>query len=83
MQNHIVNTLQFLIRSYQKMRPPVVGEQCRFVPSCSCYASEALDKHGLRALPKIMGRICRCHPLGSRGIEYDPVTKESLSETKL
>lgn len=83
MQRHIINALQYLIRIYQKLRPPAVGAQCRFVPTCSCYAKDALDIYGLKALPKIIGRLCRCHPLGSRGIEYDPVKHDTSLETKI
>jgi putative membrane protein insertion efficiency factor len=61
-----------LVRSYRFALAPVLPKSCRFEPSCSAYAEEALRKHGLfRALFLITGRICRCHPFHPGG--YDPV----------
>ena len=67
-----VRCAAFLIRVYQQMAPPVVRGQCRFSPSCSAYALESIERHGLlRGLALAAGRIARCHPLGISG--YDPV----------
>ena len=61
-----------LIRAYQQLLSPHLGGGCRHVPSCSHYAREAIERHGLaRGLPLAFGRLLRCHPLGTRG--YDPV----------
>jgi putative membrane protein insertion efficiency factor len=47
------------------------GGQCRFTPTCSQYAIDAIEKHGaMRGGWKAVKRICRCHPWGGRG--YDP-----------
>jgi hypothetical protein len=48
-----------------------LGGQCRFTPSCSQYAIDAINKYGpLRGAFKAVGRICRCRPWGGKG--YDP-----------
>lgn len=64
--------LQFLIRSYQVLLSPYLGDHCRFTPSCSAYAMEAIQKHGsLKGGWLALKRIGRCHPLCDGG--YDPV----------
>ena len=61
-----------LIRIYQWVISPAIGPRCRFTPSCSHYAVEALKKHGLfKGLWLSIRRISRCHPWGGHGI--DPV----------
>lgn len=60
------------IRAYQLTLAAVLGGQCRFEPSCSHYASEAIERHGaLRGVRLAAGRILRCHPFSRAG--YDPV----------
>jgi len=64
--------LAALIRFYQYFLSPLLPPSCRFAPSCSCYAHEAVLRHG----PLIGGalalwRLARCHPWGGSG--YDPV----------
>ncbi len=61
-----------LIYGYRFLISPILGVNCRFAPSCSAYALEALDKHGpLRGGLLTVKRIGRCHPWGGSG--YDPV----------
>jgi len=61
-----------LIRAYQLWAPHYMKGHCRYAPSCSQYAREALERHGLvRGLWLAARRIARCHPLGASG--YDPV----------
>jgi putative membrane protein insertion efficiency factor len=64
--------LTSLIRLYQYCLSPLLGSNCRFYPSCSCYAHEALTVHGaLRGSWLSARRILRCHPWHPGG--YDPV----------
>lgn len=61
-----------LVRLYQALLRPLLGGHCRFEPSCSEYAAEALRHHGpLRASWLILRRLARCHPFGGSG--WDPV----------
>jgi len=61
-----------LIRFYQKAISPFLGKNCRFIPTCSQYALEAISRYGvLRGGWLGIKRICRCHPWGKLG--YDPV----------
>jgi putative membrane protein insertion efficiency factor len=70
--------LRVLIRAYQWLIAPVLGANCRFAPSCSEYAHEALGLHGpLMGLWLALRRILRCHPWGGSG--YDPVPPRSSS----
>lgn len=64
--------LTFLIKAYQWLVSPVLGSNCRFHPTCSQYALQALDTHGpLRGSYLALRRIGRCHPWHEGG--YDPV----------
>ncbi len=61
-----------LIKIYQKLVSPNLGPNCRFQPTCSSYALEAVQKHGVvRGLGLAAKRIGKCHPLHPGG--YDPV----------
>jgi putative membrane protein insertion efficiency factor len=63
--------LLVLIAGYQRLVSPLLGANCRFVPSCSHYAAQSLKKHGLlRRVIKAGWRLLRCHPLCRGG--YDP-----------
>ena len=60
------------VRSYQYLVSPMLGNNCRFYPSCSDYAREALERHGsLRGSWLAVRRLCRCQPFHPGG--YDPV----------
>ncbi|MDD4272534.1 MAG: membrane protein insertion efficiency factor YidD [Desulfobacter postgatei] len=64
--------LSILIRFYQIFISPLLGTHCRYVPSCSHYALEAIQKYGsIKGSILAIKRILRCHPFGPGG--YDPV----------
>ena len=64
--------LRLFVRFYQYFISPLTGPNCRYAPTCSEYAMEALDKHGaLKGTWLTLRRLSRCHPLGGSG--YDPV----------
>ena len=74
--------IQSLIRLYQVAISPVLGNNCRFHPTCSQYASEALQHHGtLRGSWMALRRISRCHPWNPGG--YDPVPGVRESAEKI
>ena len=67
----IIALLVGLIRVYQATLSPLLGNACRFEPSCSRYMVESLKKHGLvRGLARGLRRLSRCHPWNPGG--YDP-----------
>lgn len=67
-----VRPLIGLIALYQRILSPSLGSNCRYSPTCSTYAAQALSQHGLvRGGWLALRRLGRCHPLGGRG--YDPV----------
>lgn len=72
MRSLLLAPLLFLIRFYRYALSPLLGPRCRFYPSCSEYAGEALQRHGLRAgLWLALRRLSRCHPWHPGGA--DPV----------
>ncbi len=68
----IKKPLILLIRTYKFVISPLLGQCCRFYPSCSSYAIEAIHSFGcLRGSYLALKRILRCHPWGKGG--YDPI----------
>jgi len=71
-----------LIRVYQLFISPLLGQNCRFTPTCSAYALEALEHHGALAGGWLaIRRILRCHPWGGMG--YDPVPVAQHHSTRV
>lgn len=71
MRSLLVQPLLLLIRAYQLAISPMLGNRCRFYPSCSEYSMEALRRHGLvKGLWLSVRRVGRCHPWHPGG--YDP-----------
>ncbi len=64
--------LTVAIRGYQLVMSPLLGQNCRFYPTCSAYAMEAIDTHGaVKGSCLALKRLCRCHPFHPGGV--DPV----------
>ncbi|UCC24167.1 MAG: membrane protein insertion efficiency factor YidD [Gemmatimonadales bacterium] len=68
------------VRFYRTFISPLTPPSCRYTPTCSAYALEALERHGaLRGSWMAFRRILRCHPWGGSG--HDPVPEVSLAGT--
>ncbi|PYX84559.1 MAG: membrane protein insertion efficiency factor YidD [Acidobacteria bacterium] len=69
-----------LLRAYKWAISPLFPPSCRYVPTCSEYAMEAVDRYGaLRGSLMAIARLLRCHPFVKGG--YDPVLKASTSSS--
>jgi hypothetical protein len=69
-----------LVRGYQRTVSRLLVPRCRFAPSCSAYALQALAEHGaLRGSWLAVCRVCRCHPFNPGG--YDPVPPRRTART--
>ncbi|TNC65156.1 membrane protein insertion efficiency factor YidD [Rubellimicrobium roseum] len=61
------------VRAYRLVLSPLLGRNCRYHPTCSAYALEALERHGAaRGGWLALRRIARCHPWGGSGIDNVP-----------
>ena len=68
----VAHLLRGLVRAYQFTLSPLLGRQCRFLPTCSHYAMEAVERHGaVKGGWLAIRRFLRCHPFAAAG--YDPV----------
>ena len=65
-----------IIRVYQWTLSPLLGPRCRFYPSCSCYAHEAIERHGVLARHVARARSGCCAAIRSAAGGYDPVPDE-------
>jgi uncharacterized protein len=75
--NHIVQVPRLvgrgLIAAYRYSFSAFVGFECRHLPTCSAYADEAIGRFGLWAGSWMaLARLCRCHPLGTSGLDFVP-----------
>jgi uncharacterized protein len=62
-----------LIKAYRWFIRPLLGDNCRFYPTCSCYSEEAFHRHGfVRGLWLTCRRLCKCHPRHPGGLDEVP-----------
>lgn len=74
--------LTALIHLYRWILSPLLGPSCRFEPTCSRYAEEAIARHGpLRGARLALFRICRCHPFAAAG--FDPVPPPVIDRARV
>jgi len=71
------------VRAYQLLLGPVLGGSCRYYPSCSHYASEAIARHGARHGSRLaLRRVLRCHPFSPGGIDLVPEEIEQVASRR-
>lgn len=76
----LAHMLALPVRAYRLFLSPWVGHGCRFQPTCSAYALEALARHGgIKGGWLTLRRILRCHPWGGQGHDPVPGTEATLS----
>lgn len=61
-----------LLRAYHRAVSPFLPPACRFYPSCSEYAAQAIEKHGMRGIVLAIARLARCHPFHPGGFDAVP-----------
>ena len=77
--NPLQRLLVALVKGYRLLLSPSLGSACRFTPTCSAYALQALQDHGAAAGTYLaVARIARCHPLCDGGHDPVPVDKPRL-----
>jgi putative membrane protein insertion efficiency factor len=75
--------LILLIRAYKVCLSPILGQNCRFYPTCSSYSIEAIERHGfIKGLVLSIKRICRCHPFNPGGIDHVPGHETKTTESE-
>ncbi len=68
----VAQLLRLFIAAYRLVLSPLLGNNCRYLPSCSAYGYEAIGLHGAaKGSWLTLKRLCRCHPWGGTG--FDPV----------
>jgi putative membrane protein insertion efficiency factor len=67
------NLARALLAAYRLTLSPLIGYNCRHLPTCSQYADEAIERHGFWAGGWMtLARLLRCHPLGTSGLDFVP-----------
>jgi uncharacterized protein len=74
--------LLLLIRAYQLFLSPLLGPACRFSPTCSAYAAEAIERFGaIKGGYLAVRRILRCHPFARAGLDPVPASTSTRAKT--
>ncbi|SDS54068.1 hypothetical protein SAMN04489743_0289 [Pseudarthrobacter equi] len=77
------NILILLLKAYRKVVSPLYGQVCRFFPSCSAYALEAVTVHGaVKGTWLAARRLGRCHPWNAGGVDHVPAGKREWPENQ-
>ena len=72
----LITIFILIIRFYQILISPLLGSNCRFLPTCSEYTIESIKAYGLiKGISISLKRISSCHPFGKKG--FDPIVKEN------
>jgi putative membrane protein insertion efficiency factor len=80
----VKRVLVALLRAYRFAISPLYGQVCRYYPTCSAYALEAVETHGaLRGSWFAARRVCRCHPWAAGGVDYVPPASAPISSDSL
>ncbi|REC96218.1 membrane protein insertion efficiency factor YidD [Kushneria indalinina] len=83
LQKALARVLIGLVLFYQYVISPLIGPRCRFWPTCSNYAIEAIQLHGaMRGGWLALRRLLRCHPLCAGGVDPVPATRASCKDCK-
>ena len=78
----VAKLLTGLVRFYRAAISPWTPPSCRYTPTCSAYALDALERHGAaRGGWLALRRVCRCHPWGGQG--YDPVPEPESRDKRM
>lgn len=74
--------LVLLVRAYQLLLSPMMAPSCRFYPTCSSYAIDALRTHGaVRGSLLAARRVCKCHPWNEGGVDLVPPARDKHSSS--
>tara|TARA_B100000579_G_C22702168_1_gene790335 strand:- start:97 stop:345 length:249 start_codon:yes stop_codon:yes gene_type:complete len=80
-KNIIINFIIFFIKIYQFLISPLIGSNCRYLPTCSEYTIQALKEHGFfKGIFLSINRIRKCHPFGGNG--FDPIPQKKQGNIK-
>ncbi|GAA1111551.1 membrane protein insertion efficiency factor YidD [Arthrobacter flavus] len=78
------NVMIAILKTYRVVISPLYGQVCRFFPSCSAYALEAVTVHGaFKGGGLAFRRVCRCHPWNDGGVDHVPAGGRAFPEGKI